>query len=60
MEYLVTLYDTTERLLTDTGGEFINDEFITFCETLNVNIHSTIEIHSLVLSEIINKVLEEV
>ena len=57
------------KLLTDNGGEFVNEELITLCEALNIKVHRTgaespwskgiIEWHNLVLSEMLNKVLEE-
>ena len=69
MRYFFALYGTVEKFPTDNGGKFINDEFITLSETLNINIHTTgagsswsngiVERHNFVLSEMLNKVLEE-
>ena len=68
-KYWVALYGTVDKFLTDSGGEFVNEELITLCEMLNIKVHTTgaespwsnriIEGHNLVLSEMRNKVLKE-
>ena len=65
----VVVHGTVDKFLTDNGGEFVNEELMTLCEALNIKVHTTgaespwsngiIEGHNLVLSEMLNKVLEE-
>ena len=69
MKYWVAVYGTVDKFLTDNGSEFVNEELMTLCEALNIKVHTTgaespcsngiIERHNLVLSEMLNKVLEE-
>lgn len=69
IKYWVALNGRVERFLRDNGYKFINDKFMMFCETLNINIHTTgaespwsndiVERLNLVLSEMFNKVLVE-
>ena len=37
----ILLMSLVEEFLTEKGREFINDKFMTLCETLNINIHTT-------------------
>ena len=69
MKYWVAVYGTVNKFLTENGGEFVNEEIMIMCEALNTKVHTPgvesswsnriIEQHDLVLSEMLNKVLEE-
>lgn len=37
----ILLMSLVEEFLTEKGREFINDKFMTLCETLNINIQTT-------------------
>ena len=39
MKYWVSLHGTLETFVTDNGSEFINNEFMTLRETLNINVY---------------------
>ena len=41
MKYWVALYGTVKTFLIGNSSEFINDEFMTFYETQNINAHTT-------------------
>ena len=65
----ISVYGTTEKFLTDNGGEFVNEEFTEMCESLNIKIKRTgteapwsnglVERHNLIISEMLVKVLED-
>ena len=65
----VSVYDTADNFLTDNGGEFVNHNFLQLCEAFNIIVKTTgaeahwsnglAERHNLVLSEMLNKVLED-
>ena len=69
MKYWVAVYGTVNKFLTENRGEFVNEEIMTMCEALNIKVHipgvespwsnGIIEQPDLVLSEMLNKVLEE-
>ena len=69
MKYWVALYGTVITFLIGNSSEFINDEFMTFYETQNINAHTTgaespwsngiFEWKNLVLSEMLKMVLAE-
>ena len=65
----ISVFGSADQFLSDNGGEFANEKFMEMCESLNINFKTTsvespwsnglIERHSLTLSEILDKVLEE-
>ena len=65
----IAVYGTCEKFLTDNGGEFANDEFLSLCETFNINVKVTaaqspfsngpVERHNLIISEMLDKVIED-
>ena len=69
MNYWVAAYETVDKFLTDNGGELVNEELMRLCKALNLKVHTTgaesprsiriIERHTVVLLEMLNKVLEE-
>ena len=58
-----------QKFLTDNGGEFMNDKFLSMCEKMNITVLTTaaespwsnglVERHNAVLEEMMNKVLDE-
>ena len=64
----IQVYGPTENFLLDNRGEFANQDFPDMCEAMNIHVHTTaaespfsnglIEHHNLILSEMLNKVLE--
>ena len=65
----ISIYGSADQFLTDNGGEFVNDDFLKLCEAFNIKVKTTgakalwsnglVERHNLVLSEMLNKVLED-
>ena len=65
----ISIYDSADQFLTDNGGEFVNDDSLKLCEAFNIKVKTTgaeapwsnglVERHNLVLSEMLNKVLED-
>ena len=65
----ISVYGVAEKFLTDNGGEFANNKFMEMCESLGIKIKTTaaeapwsnglVERHNLILSEMLDKVLEE-
>ena len=63
------MYGTADHFLTDNGGEFVNEDFLQLCKGFNISVKTTgaeapgsiglVEHHNLVLSEMLNKVLED-
>ena len=68
-QHWITTFGYPNRILVDNGGEFANDEFMTFCENLNIRICTTaaespwsnglIERHNAVLGSTVSKTIEE-
>ena len=69
VKYWVVVYVTVDNFSTDNEGKFINKELMTLCEVLNIKVPITrakspwsnriVQQHNLVLSEMLNKVLEK-
>ena len=65
----ISIYGSADQFLTDNGGEFVNDDFLKLSEASNIKVKTTgaeppwsnslVERHNLVLSEMLNKVLED-
>ena len=65
----ISIYGSPTKFLSDNGGEFINEDFVALCESLNVSVKTTgaespwsnglVERHNLVISEMLDKVLED-
>ena len=65
----ISIYGSASQFLTDNGGEFVNDDFLKLCEEFNIKVKTTgakapwsnglVEHHNLVLSEMLNKVLDD-
>ena len=65
----IQVFGTPEKFLTDNGGEFANQQFLDLCESMNIQVHTTaaeaqfsnglVERHNLVISEMLDKILEE-
>ena len=41
MKYWVAVYERADKFLTDNGGKFVNEEFMTLCKALNIKVHTT-------------------
>ena len=41
MKYRVAVYGTVDKFVKDSGGEFVNEEFMTLCKALNKKVHTT-------------------
>ena len=64
----ISIYGSANQFLTDNGGVFVNDNLLKLCEAFNIKVKTTgaeapwsnglVERHNLVLSEMLNKVLE--
>ena len=69
-EHWITTFGCAEKFLVDNGGEFCNDEFITFCENMNIRICTTaaespwsnglVERHNAVLGLTVSKTMEDI
>ena len=65
----VGIFGCPQKVLSDNGREFANQEFIQMCESLNINYITTaaespwsnglVERHNAVIGEAVNKILEE-
>ena len=63
----ISIYGSANQFLTDNGGELVNDDFLKLCEACKVKTtgaeapwsNGLVEYHNLVLSETLNKVLED-
>ena len=65
----ISVYGSTERFLSDNGGEFVNEEFLIMCEQFNITVKTTsaespwsngmVERHNLTLSNMLDRVLED-
>ena len=65
----ISVYGPAKWFLTDNGGEFVNEDFVTMCESFNITVETTgaeapwsnglVEHHNLVLSDMLDKVLED-
>ena len=65
----ISIYGSTEKFLTDNGGEFLNEEFLELCESFNINFKTTgaeapwsnglVERHNQVIGNMLDRVLEE-
>ena len=65
----ISAYSPAKQFLTDNGGEFVNEDFVTLCESFNVIVQTTgaeapqsnglVDCHNLVLSDMLDKVLED-
>ena len=63
------MYGSAEKFLSDNGGEFSNKDFMDMCETLGITVKTTaaespwsnslVERHNLVLSEMLDKKIDE-
>ena len=40
MKYWVAVYGRVDNFLTDNGGKFVNEEFMTLREALNIKVHT--------------------
>ena len=40
MKYWVAVYGRVDNFLTDNGGKFVNEEFMTLCKALNIKVHT--------------------
>ena len=41
MKYWVAAYGRVDNFLTDNGGKFVTEEFMTLCKALNIKVHMT-------------------
>ena len=65
----IGVYGQAKQFPTDNGGEFINEDFVTLCESFNIAVQATgaeapwsnglVERHNLVLSDMLDKVMED-
>ena len=65
----ISVNGAAEKFLSNNGGEFVNEEFLTLCEQFNIVVQTTatdspwsnglVERHNLVLSEMLDKVLTD-
>ena len=65
----ISIYGRPQKFLSDNGGEFMNHQFIDMCEKMSISVKNTagespwsnglVERHNLVISEMMDKVLEE-
>ena len=68
-KHFISVWGTAQKFLSDNGGEFANSQFIEMCEKLNIRFILTagespfsnglVERHNLVLSDMLDKVLED-
>ena len=64
-----SVYGSAEQFLSDNGGKFANKDFMDMCETLGITVKTTavesswsnslVERHNLVLSEVMDKIIDE-
>ena len=69
LENWISVLSSADQFLSDNGGEFTNEKLMEMCKSLNINFKTTsaeipwsnglIERHNLILSEMLDKVLEE-
>ena len=69
-EVWIQVFGPPTKVLTDNGGEFLNDEFLDMCDKMGINMKMTaaeapwsnglVERHNAVLSDSLNKTLEEI
>lgn len=65
----ISVYGTTDKFLSDNGGEFINESFLEMCEQMNIKVRTTgaespwsnglVERHNQIISAMLDKVLED-
>ena len=65
----ISIYGTTEKFLTDNGGEFVNNDFLDMCEQLNITVKTTgaespwsnglVERNNQTISNMLDKVLDD-
>ena len=65
----ISVFGSPEKFLSDNGGEFANQVFINMCEQLGITVKTTaaespwsngiVERHNLIISEMLDKVLED-
>ena len=66
----IQVFGPPRKILTDNGGEFLNEEFLELCDKMNINMKMTaaeapwsngmIERHHKVICDVLNKTLEEI
>ena len=69
MRIWISIFGAPTKFLSDNGGEFANEEFVTLCEQMNITVKTTagespwsnglVERHNLVISEMLHKVLQD-
>ena len=65
----ISIFGSTEKFLTDNGGEFLNEEFLELCESFNITVKTTgaeapfsnglVERHNQVVGNMLDRILEE-
>ena len=69
LENWVCLFGPPQKILSDNGGEFVNDEIVDFAEKFNVNLKTTaaesawsnglVERHNAILADMLDKVMKD-
>ena len=66
----ISIFGPPEKVLSDNGGEFVNEDFVDLCHNLNINFMTTsaeapwsnglVERHNGIIGEVVSKIMEDV